>query len=81
MTTPKRGPMLMISPMSGIVYIVTRYKDRGEGRFEAITKYAVPEAEVRAILRVWETVHGKTALPDGGGNTPKTTAPTDDQSR
>jgi hypothetical protein len=36
-------PMLMESDLTGRVYVVTRYKDRGDGRYEAQTKYDVTD--------------------------------------
>lgn len=41
-------PMLMRSGLTDRLYIVTRYKDRGEGRYEAVTKYEVTDAELDA---------------------------------
>lgn len=42
-------PMLMESGLSRRVYLVTSYKDLGEGRYEALTKYDVTE-QFNAIL-------------------------------
>lgn len=41
-------PKLMRSDLTGRVYIVTRYRDLGDGRFQATTKYEVPEKDLIA---------------------------------
>lgn len=38
----------MRSPMTGRVYIVTRYREHADGQFIATTKYEVPEEEIAA---------------------------------
>lgn len=39
----KQQPRLMCSGLTNRVYVVTRYKDLGDGRIEAIEKYDVTE--------------------------------------
>lgn len=36
-------PLLLRSGLTGTVYVVTRYKDHGDGRIEAQTKYDVTD--------------------------------------
>lgn len=53
-STPKGAPRVLIlqSDLTGRVYAVTRYKDRGEGRYEAQTKHDVTD-QVRALFKQW----------------------------
>lgn len=37
----KQKPMLMLGPLTGRIYIATRWKDLGGGTFEAIEKFDV----------------------------------------
>lgn len=57
--------MLMHSPMTGRVYIVTRYKDRGGGRYEAITKYDVTE-NFLAVVEASKAPEGAVTMPITG---------------
>ncbi len=43
MSSPQKQPRLMRSTLTGTVYVVTRYKDLGEGRIEATQKYDVTD--------------------------------------
>lgn len=43
MSTPKQPPRLMRGGLTGRVYVVTRYRDLGDGRYEALAKFDVTE--------------------------------------
>ena len=42
-------PRLMHSELTGVWYIVTRYKDLGNRHFKAITKYQIEAEDLKAI--------------------------------
>jgi hypothetical protein len=44
-------PLLMRSELTGTVYVVTSYKDLGEGRIEALKKYDVTD-QFNALVAV-----------------------------
>jgi hypothetical protein len=37
----KNPPRLMLGPLTGRIYIATRYKDLGDGKWESLEKYDV----------------------------------------
>lgn len=47
----KQEPMLMESPLSGRVYVVTRYEASGDGLFMAKEKFDITE-QFEALARV-----------------------------
>lgn len=38
---PKQEPRIMLGPLTGRIYVATRYKDLGDGKWEALEKYDV----------------------------------------
>lgn len=61
MSARQQTPRLMRGGLSGRVYVVTRYRDLGDGNYEALEKYDVTEEfEAMIVERTkpvgsWET--------------------------
>ena len=62
----KQTPMLMESPLTKRVFVVTSYKDKGDGIFEARQKYDVTEqfdALAEQRIGMCEIIHDQDGVP------------------
>lgn len=54
----RQRPRLLEGGLSGAIYVVTRYKDLGEGRWEASEKFDVTDDFRALAAEVWASGYG-----------------------
>jgi hypothetical protein len=61
-------PMVMRAGLTGTWYIVMRYKDLGEGRFEALEKHRLAENSARQLEEMRERLPVYAPADNDGGS-------------